>query len=162
YVVRAQIKTEGLINDHAFIMLEFLDEVGNVINEQVTSTRVDHTTDWKLVQIGPLAPPAKVRHLRIACVDEAGNPPDLSGKVYFDDVWIGRLPRFEMESSGKYQLFDLESEKKISIRVRGREQRQMQARFLLKNDDEEKLAEQTFPLISGKIESTAEWTLPLN
>lgn len=162
YVVRAQIKTEDLVNDHAFLMLEFLDEVGNVIDQQVTSARVDRTTDWKLVQIGPLPPPAKVRHLRVACVDEAGSPPDLSGKVYFDDVWIGRLPRFEMESSGKYQLFDVESEKKISIRVRGREQRQMQARFRLKSNEDEKLAEQSFPLMAGKTESTAEWTLPLN
>ena len=162
YVVRAQIKTEGLENDHAFILLEFLDEGGTVVGEQATSARVDRTTDWKLVQIGPLAPPSNVRYLRIACVDEAGSVPDLSGKVYFDDVWIGRLPRFEMESSGKFQLFDLESEKKISIRVRGREQRQMQARFVLKDGEEQLLAEQSFPLVAGKTESTADWTLPLN
>lgn len=161
YVVRGQIKTDGLESDQALLLAEFFDEAGTVIGEPITSVRVGGTTDWKLVQIGPIAAPPGARFLRVACISRTGEPPDLSGKVYFDDLWIARLPRFDISTSAPFRLFDISDEKRASILVRGGEGRRLEARFVLLDSDRVQLHEQTVPLEKRPTGMLGETTLPI-
>lgn len=161
YVVRAQIKTQGLTRDSALILLEFLDGQGKAIGGSAVSKRVGGTSDWQMVEIGPVAPAAPgVEYLRVACISQAGNPPDLTGAVYFDDVWIGRLPRFEVETSSAYRLFDVTEPKRVTIKVRGFEDRELDGRFYLFREDGFPLAEETVAVSATEKLAVVDWEIP--
>lgn len=162
YVVRAQIKTEGLTRDGAFLLVEFLDGQDKVLGVAPASDVVRGTRDWTMVEIGPVAPEsANVKFLRIACINKAGVPPDLSGSVSFDDVWIGRLPRFEVEASAPFQLFDLAEPKRVTLKVRGADGRQLESRFLLLDETGAALAEETLAVTASGDQAVLEWELPI-
>jgi hypothetical protein len=162
YVLRAQIKTEDLIADQAFIALEFLDADEKTVGSLVTTKRVLGTTDWQLVQIGPLSAPKGTRFLRVGCILKAGGVPDLKGRVYFDDIWIGQLPRFEITTSGPFRLFDIEQEKRVTIQVHGGEGRSLVAKFYLFDADRKPIADSTVSIDTIVPDPKADWILPMD
>jgi hypothetical protein len=162
YVLAGQIKTKGLVRDEALLMLQFLNAAGEIVGQSPTSARVGGDTDWTVVRVGPFPAPAEAKSCRIACVSRASEVPDLSGEVFFDDLWLGRLPRLEVETSGKYRLFDLASEKRAKVHVRGDEGRDLRARFYLFSADRELIAEETLPIVMADSEGSAEWNVPAN
>jgi hypothetical protein len=160
YVLVGQIKTKGLSLDEALLMIEFLDQAGKIVGTTPTSQRVRGDSDWTVVRVGPLPAPAEAKTCRIACVTKAGDVPDLAGKVYFDDLWLGRLPRLEVETTGRYRLFDVGSDKRAKVIVRGDEGRDLRAKFYLFDADRKLLAEESLPVSRSPSESFAEWVIP--
>lgn len=160
YVLVGQIKTKGLSQDEALLMIEFLDQAGGIVGSSPTSQRVRGDSDWTVVRVGPLPAPAEAKTCRIACVTKSGDVPDLTGKVYFDDLWLGRLPRLEVETTGKYRLFDIDADKRAKVIVRGDEGRDLRAKFYLFDADRKLLAEESLPVTRSKPESFAEWGIP--
>jgi hypothetical protein len=160
YVLQGQIKTKGLLQDQALILMEFLDSQGNIVGTTPTSNRVGGESDWTVVRVGPCPAPDSARTCRIGCVTKAGSVPDLSGKVYFDDLWLGRLPRLEVETSGKYRLFDVEGQKQAKVLVRGDEGRDLQAKFELMDADGKLVAQESLAVVRSKSIGTVEWSIP--
>lgn len=142
YVAQAQIKTDGLVHDKAFFLLEFLDQRKHVVGTQHLSRPIGGTRDWTTVSIGPVAPTDdSVKYLRVACVSQHGTEMDLSGRVFFDDIWIGRLPRIEIVTSGPFRILELGEPIKITARVSGMEERTIDARFFLADENQKPLEE---------------------
>jgi hypothetical protein len=163
YVVQGQIKTEGLERDRAFLLLEFLDSEKKLLGLQQLSNPVRGTSDWVAVRIGPVAPPSSaVRFLRLACLTAAGSPPDLQGEVFFDDLWVGRLPRFEIQTSGEHQLFDVDAPKSAAVRIRGLEDRDLRLRFALLDENDAVLVETTASVEPADDEARVVWDLPID
>lgn len=163
YVVQGQIKTAGLERDRAFLLLEFLDADKKLLGRQRLSRPVRGTSDWSTVRIGPVAPPSPaVRFLRLACLTAAGSPPDLAGEVFFDNLWVGRLPRFEIQTSGEHQLFDVETPKTATVRVRGFEDRDLRLQFALLNENDAVLAESAASVDPADDETSVVWDLPID
>lgn len=164
YVAQGQIKTAGLVNDQAMLLLEFLDERFKLIGRQLTSESVGGTADWTLARIGPSAPPGPAtRYLRLACLSLPGPEKDLSGKVYFDDLWVGRLPRYDVVTSAPYRIFNLPDPKVARVRVSGVEGRNYNARFYLSDENSRPLAEHVASLENAPDGArVAEWTLPID
>jgi hypothetical protein len=160
YVLVGQIKTKGLLQDQALLMLQFLDGEGKIVGQSPTSARVREDSDWTLVRVGPVPAPDEAKTCRIACVSHSGDPPDLRGQVYFDDLWLGRLPRLEVETTGKFRLFDIEGDKRAKVFVRGDEGRDLKAKFYLFDTERNLLAEDSLPVEGTTSQRTAEWTIP--
>lgn len=164
YVVQAQVKTQGLSQDTAFVLVEFLDEGKKLLGRQHLSERLGKTTEWTRLQLGPLAPPlsADVKFMRVACFTQAGALPDLSGSAYFGDLWVGRLPRLHVKTSGDLQIFDADQPKTIGVKVTGIEQRSLSGQFVLYDAEGEVLAQDAIdPLVSIGGGSANEWRLPI-
>ena len=93
YVLQGTLRTRGLDNDWATISLTFLDSLQRPV-AQVDSRRASGTGDWTAIQLGPIVPSdPEARFLVVGCHLRHGRRLDLGGAVWFDDLWIGRLPR---------------------------------------------------------------------
>lgn len=163
FVLQGQIRTVGLVGDEAFLLLDFLDGSGRLLpGGQLQSEAVGGTQDWTIVRIGPVVPPPGTQQLRIGCISQHGPEMDLSGKVYFDDLWLGKLPRYEVTTSSDYRLFPLAGEKQARARVTGAEGGRYSARFALSDERRRPMAEATVRLRpDGPTARVAEWTLPI-
>lgn len=164
YVVEAKIKTDRLVNDVALVLLEFLDQNMDRVGKQHFSQEVGKTTDWTPVNIPPVAPESdKVRFLRVACVSLRGEVMDLAGTVYFDDIWVGKLPRYEVTTNGASRILPFAGPKKVRVRVTGAESRRYATRFYLSDENRRPLAEAIESLApdAGGAKK-AEWTLPID
>ena len=163
YVLQAQIKTVGLVGDEALVLLEFLDRRRRLLGQQHLSGRISGTQDWTAVRVGPVAPPSEaVKHLRIACLTQHGVMMDLSGSVYFDDLWVGRLPRFSISTSSDYRVFEPQGPKQAELRVTGLEGRKLTASFELLDCDETPVGQSVAEIVAGSDDAgTAQWQLPM-
>lgn len=163
YFLQGQVKTEGLVGDRAFLLLEFLDQRKRLVGKQHLSATLGGTSDWQLLTVGPVAPAdPNTRFVRIACLTQHGSEMDLTGKVYFDDLWIGRLPRFELKTSGAYRIFDVNEAKHVSVRVSGVENRRIDARFYLSDENRRPITEHVQFLTSESRDiGVASWEVPI-
>jgi len=93
YVLEGYVKTSELQHDAAWLSLSFLDSARLKVSD-VTSEKIDGTTGWRKVRIGPLSPPAGASLLVVSInVVPQGVVQDLRGKASFGALWVGRLPR---------------------------------------------------------------------
>ena len=93
YVVQGMIRTRGLNNDWATLSATFLDSLQRPV-EQLESRPLSGTEDWTEIQLGPVVPSdPTARLLVVGCHLRHGSRLDLKGAAWFDDLWIGRLPR---------------------------------------------------------------------
>lgn len=119
YVVEAQLKTEQLMHDEAFVRLIFVDEEHRWL-EAYESTPIRHATDWTKVRIGPVAP--KHREARYAVISlhvQPTNKQDLFASVMLDDVWLGKLPRLTLGTGTVANLFTATDDVVVACRGSG-------------------------------------------
>lgn len=162
YILQGQIKTVGLKSDRAFLLLEFLNERGQVLGSQYLSQKIGGTEDWTLLRIGPVTPPdPATRFLRIGCFSQHGSRMDLEGSVYFDDIWVGRLPRVHVTSSAPYRLFRQDQPKVVSVEVTGLDDLSPDARFYLFDEQRKPISEHVADLTIDSGSGKASWELPI-
>lgn len=105
YVLRGKVRTEGLQHDAALVSVSLLDHrrrrVQRVLGRPVMGTN----RDWVSLQIGPLRPRSDVRFLVIGCHVAEGDKGDIRGHVWFDDLWLGGLPRLELTTASGQHYF---------------------------------------------------------
>lgn len=106
YWLEGRLRTEGLVNDEAYLSLTFLDENQSVVRRHFSET-FRWTDGWEDVRIGPIGPNSKdVRWVVIGVhVEPFGGEPDLRGTVAFDDIWLGRVPRLRVCCTAKHNLY---------------------------------------------------------
>jgi len=96
YVFRGWVRTERLQNDAALISVSFLNHRKERLQRFVTKPVTGTHKDWIRLDIGPLEPHPEARFILIGCHCVPGVEPDLKGDVWFDDLWVGRLPRLKL------------------------------------------------------------------
>ena len=96
YVFDGWVRTEGLKNDAAMISLSFLNHKRHRV-QRVLSRPVTGTHDWVRVRIGPVFPKDDAWFVVVGCHIVPGKGPrDLSGRVWFDNLRMGRLPQLTL------------------------------------------------------------------
>ncbi|MCH7687543.1 MAG: hypothetical protein IH899_12825, partial [Planctomycetes bacterium] len=99
YVFEGYIRTQLLRNDAVVISLSFLNEkrerIQRVLSRPVTGTH----TDWVNVRIGPVVPMKNIRSVVVGCHLVNGKKMDLRGSVWFDNLWLGKLPQMTLVSN---------------------------------------------------------------
>ncbi len=100
YMLRARIRTVGLKQSAASVTVLFQDENGKVL-ERHPSRQISGTTKgWIALEIGPLTPrETQTRRAVVSLRLIPTNGGDLKGEAWFDDVWLGRLPRMSLEAN---------------------------------------------------------------
>ncbi|MEW4454713.1 hypothetical protein AB1L30_18760 [Bremerella sp. JC817] len=114
YVLEGRLKTEGLHYDKAYISLTFFNDKQQPV-ETYYSEKFRESGGWVKIRIGPIAPQNTGLDLAVIglhVVPEAGVDEDLTGKVWFDDIWFARLPKMTLATldGGSVYLDDQEIE----------------------------------------------------
>ena len=99
YVFEGRILTRGLKHDAAVLSLSFLNARRQRIHRYLTRPVTGTHADWVRLRIGPVAPGAEARFVVIGCHLLQGRRKDIRGDVWFDELWLGRLPLLRLESS---------------------------------------------------------------
>lgn len=131
YVLKGTLRTQGLEHDWATLTLTFLDSLERPVAE-VECSRVSGTTDWTEVQLGPIIPsnPA-ARFLVVGCHLHHGSRLDLGGAAWFDDLWIGRLPRMVLTFAGDEHFFMSTDRPVAECRLSGFERQDLRVEMTL-------------------------------
>lgn len=99
YVFQGCIRTQLLQNDAALLSVSFLNHkrqrVQRFLSQPVNGTH----EDWQTVEIGPVTPREDVRFVVIGCHLVHGKKMDVQGAVWFDELWLGRLPQLSLVSN---------------------------------------------------------------
>jgi hypothetical protein len=96
YVFSGYVRTERLINNAAVLSISFLNARRQRLQRFVTQPVSGTHRDWVRVQIGPVEPHPDATFVVIGCHVVHGEQQDISGHVWFDDLWIGKLPRLKL------------------------------------------------------------------
>ncbi|MDZ4821193.1 MAG: hypothetical protein SGJ20_19710 [Planctomycetota bacterium] len=119
YVVEGYARTEKLVHDEAFLAITFYDEE-NVALETEYSQRIGSTTPWTKLTIGPIAPKdVRVHHAVITLHVAPTNKVDLNGRVWFSDIWLGRLPRMSLAANRRSHIYLQNEQPEITCEVSG-------------------------------------------
>ncbi len=99
YVFRGRIRSERLEHSAAVLSVSLLNtrrqRVQRFLSRPVTGTH----GDWVELRIGPITPDPEVQFVIIGCHLVRGEKIDIGGAVWFDDLWLGRLPRLKLETN---------------------------------------------------------------
>ena len=96
YMFRGFIRTERLTNDYALFTVSFLNSRRQRVQRFETKAVSGTHAKWVQLELGPLKPDPEVRYVVIGChVDHRAND-DIKGDVWFDGIWLGKMPRLTL------------------------------------------------------------------
>ncbi|MEX0702751.1 MAG: hypothetical protein WD069_11715 [Planctomycetales bacterium] len=98
YVFRGRIRTQLLEHDAAAFSVSFLNHKRQRIERRMGRPVTGTHAGWVETRIGPAAPPPATRFVVVGCHLLRGRESDIRGAVWFDDLWLGRLPQLAIES----------------------------------------------------------------
>ncbi len=119
YVFQAKAKSEGLKNDAFVVSISFLNDQRQRVQRFLTQPVTGNSEDWLSLQLGPLTPLPDVRFVVIGCHLIHSDKMDISGSAWIDSIWLGRLPRFFLESNFETQFLQTDSTIQIKSYVTG-------------------------------------------
>jgi hypothetical protein len=109
YVLEGYLKIQGLEHDVVYLSISFFDAHGQLVG----STDSEHFTtagSWTKVRVGPLSAPSdKVQTAVIELHVEPHEGADLHGSIWFDDIWLGRLPRIALSTNSMCNVYSADS-----------------------------------------------------
>jgi hypothetical protein len=144
-----RIKTQGLAHDGAWATLSLFDKDGKLL-ESHASPPLRSANDWQWVRIGPVTPPSAraVRAVVSLHLQPLGRKEDLTGRAWFDDVRIVRLPRMILKPNSAGGIYSRRDAAELVCEVSGIRVRNPQLRFELFDHTGQKLASQSRPLLA--------------
>lgn len=115
-ILRGRVRVEGLRRSAAVITLSLLDEKRRRLRRVVSRPVVGHSNpealasssspapptkdaEWLPIEVGPVPLDADIQFIVIGCHILGGDLPDTRGSVWFDDLWLGKLPRMSLALS---------------------------------------------------------------
>ena len=131
YVVEARMRAENIEHTEVFVAIDFLDAQANVM-ETFRSKLDSATEDWTTVNIGPIS----LHHdeidravLRLDVIPDSQG--DLDGRVWVDDIWLGRLPRMSVRTNSPFNVYTKKDEVVVTCELSGIRERDPEIRFQL-------------------------------
>lgn len=119
YVLRGYIKTQRLKYDAAMISISFLDHKRMRVQEFITRPVSGTHRGWVEVTLGPMTPKPNVRFIVIGCHVAHNNLKDITGDIWFDDIWVGSLPQLDILNNYHQHFVDHSAEIRVSSRISG-------------------------------------------
>jgi hypothetical protein len=99
YVFRGYVRTQMLENDAALVSISLLNHKRQRVQRFLTRPVTGTFKDWTLVTIGPIVPHDDVHFVAIGCHLVPKSRSDIRGAAWFDDLWMGELPLFSLDSN---------------------------------------------------------------
>jgi hypothetical protein len=120
YLLLGSIRAEGLQHNQALLRLTFYDEQEQPLAE-FESPAVQNTQGWTTLRLGPVATAnPHARYVRIGlCVKPGEEAEDFAGTVWFDELWLGRLPQMMLTLDPPHLLLPLGQPVRAACRVAG-------------------------------------------
>jgi hypothetical protein len=119
YIFRGYIRTQLLENDAALVSVSLLNHKRQRVQRFLTRPVTGTFKDWCEVTIGPIVPHEDVHFVVVGCHLVHGNRMDIRGSAWFDDLWMGELPLFSLDSNFQTQFRERDSRVVISSHVDG-------------------------------------------
>ncbi len=159
YLFRGFIKTQHLKNDAALISISFLDHKRQRIQKYVSRPVTGTHQGWVEVTIGPMTPKPNVRFVVLGCHVAHNKQKDISGDIWFDDLWVGSLPQLDLLNNYHRHFVDYSAEIRVSSRISGlNPKNKYQLDLELVDSMDQKVAESSLGLMSNPedIKGTAD------
>lgn len=96
YVFRGYIRTEHLRHDAAVFSVSFLSARRERLQSFQTRPVSGTHPEWVKLELGPVQPHPEARFVTLGCHLMHGREYDISGQVWFDSLWLGKLPRLRL------------------------------------------------------------------
>ncbi|MDA1163696.1 MAG: hypothetical protein O3B13_11395 [Planctomycetota bacterium] len=119
YFFRGFIRTEHLQHDAAVYTVSFLNSRRQRVQRFVTRPVSGTHASWVPLSLGPLSPHPDVRYVVIGCHVLHGEDQDIRGDVWFDGIWLGKLPRLSLMNRGRDHFLTPHREIVINAKVSG-------------------------------------------
>jgi hypothetical protein len=119
YIFRGYIRTQLLENDAALISVSLLNHKRQRVQRFLTRPVTGTFKDWCQVTIGPIVPHDDVHFVVVGCHLVHGSRMDVRGSAWFDDLWMGELPLFGLESNFQTHFRERDSRAVITSQVDG-------------------------------------------
>ena len=121
YLFRGFIRTERLKHDFAVYTVSFLNSRRQRVQRFETRPVSGTHAKWVSLELGPLKPLPDVRYVVIGChVDHREND-DIRGDVWFDGIWLGKVPRLTLMQQAQDHFLTPDREIVINSEVSGLE-----------------------------------------
>jgi hypothetical protein len=163
YVLEADIRTEGVRYEGAYVLLSLYDSLGNIL-EKHASPIVSSAAEWQTVKIGPITPgDARASQAVISLhVEPQARRHDLDGSVWYSNLRMSRLPRITLRAGNEAHLFTSLSDVEVACELSGITERSAEISFELYDIEGRQLATHRDRLVfSGTAPGpTAEWRSP--
>lgn len=167
YIFRAFVRTQSLENDAALISVSLLNHKRQRIQRFLTRPVTGTFKDWVQVTIGPIVPHEDVHFVVVGCHLVPGSRMDIRGSAWFDDLWMGELPLFSLNSNFQTHFHERDSKVVITSHVNGLDPRHSYRLDLQMVDGQGRpVASTTFDPRAGRLaeptgerEKPIDWTL---
>ncbi len=149
----AHLKCEGMQHDAAMVSVSFLNHRRERVQRFLSAPVMGTHADWVPVRLDSLIPHEDVRFAVIGChlVIGPSDFRDIGGKVWFDDLSLGRLPRMELESNFYRHFISRDSPVEMNCKVSGLDPgHRYQLDFEFRDLDENILQSERIPLEENK------------
>jgi len=114
YVFRGYVRTQLLQNDAAVVSISLLNHKRQRVQRYLSAPVTGTHQGWVEVAVGPIAPLPEVRFVTIGCHLVPGKSRyDIRGAVWFDDLWLGKVPQLSLVSN--YQTHFRAPNSKVQI-----------------------------------------------
>lgn len=120
YVLRSRLRTEGLQHDFASCAITFLDE--SLAPLETVTSKPYQVDEWTEVEIGPITPSdPSARWAVIELHLQPTRQADLRGSAWFDDLWLGKLPRMSIiaDRNAPFNVFTSGDQVSVTCHVSG-------------------------------------------
>ncbi len=147
YVFKGYIRTQKLQHNAAVYSVSFLNHkrqrVQRYVSEPVTGTH----QDWVEVRVDAMLPQPDVKFAVIGCHLLHGDKMDIAGTVWFDDVWLGRLPQLLLVSNYSTHFRHRDAPINITSHISGLDsERRYELHLMMFNNADQLLHELRKPL----------------
>jgi hypothetical protein len=119
YIFRGYIRTQSLENDAALVSVSLLNHKRQRVQRFLTRPVTGTFKDWCEVTIGPIVPHDDVHFVVVGCHLVHGSRMDIRGSAWFDDLRMGELPLFSLESNSQTHFREHDSRVVITSHVDG-------------------------------------------
>jgi hypothetical protein len=119
YIFRGFIRTQMLENDAAMVSVSLLNAKRQRVQRFLTRPVTGTLKDWREVSLGPIVPHDDVHFVVVGCHLVHNGRMDIRGSAWFDDLWMGELPLFSLESNFQMHFREHDSPVIITSHVDG-------------------------------------------
>jgi hypothetical protein len=151
-----RIKTIGLAHDGAWVELSLLNDEGHIVQHRATQP-IARSLEWQTVELGPIDAISDKATKAVVSLHLAplGKHEDLTGRAWFDDLRVMRLPRMQLTSAGPLGIYGKRDSAELVCSVSGIRVRNPRVRFELFDHLGQLLSESSTSLHSAQ--DTAKW-----
>jgi hypothetical protein len=122
YVLQVRVRTSAVRAGQAYVSLEFRgDGAGKKPGEVIShyDSQMIRSEEWTTCIVGPVTPPAGATTAVIGLHLVPADSTELTGAASFADVWLGRLPRIELDTGNQHNLFTDRERVQVRCRISG-------------------------------------------